>query len=135
MGIFDMFKKRDAETIARQAARAERVADIQRSLQNGDVPAAIRTRLEGARRGRLPWTATLTPAELMITRSHGLKPIAAVSATCWLHYGWPWTEGHAEGRNTAVRRVEGEARGAGPHAVLDVQRRTIPLSRRPTTAS
>src|SRR5258708_13743615 len=93
MGIFDIFKKPDAETIARQATRAERVADIQRSLQNGDVPAAIRTRLEGARRGRLPWTATLTPAELMITRSHGLKPIASVSATCWLHYGWSWTEG------------------------------------------
>jgi uncharacterized protein YbjQ (UPF0145 family) len=127
MGIFDIFKKPDAETIARQAARAERVADIQRSLQNGDVPAAIRTRLEGARRGRLPWTATLTPAELMITRSHGLKPIAAVSATCWLHYGWSWTEGHAEGWNTALRRLQEEARVAGANAVLDVKMRTIPL--------
>jgi hypothetical protein len=127
MGIFDIFKKPDAETIARQAARAERVADIEQSLRTGDVPAAIRTRLEGARSGRLPWTATLTPAELMIARSHGLKPIAAVSATCWLHYGWSWTEGHAEGWNSALRRLREEARVAGANAVLDVKMRTIPV--------
>jgi Putative heavy-metal-binding len=127
MGIFDIFGKDDAETMARQAARAERVADIQRSLQSGDVPSAIRARLEGARSGRRPWTATLTPAELMIARSHGLKPIAAVSATCWLHYGWSWTEGHAEGWNTALRRLREEARVAGANAVLDVKMRTIPL--------
>jgi Putative heavy-metal-binding len=127
MGIFDIFKRPDAETIARQAARAERVADIARCLRSGDVPAAIRTRLEGVRSGRRPWTATLTPAELMIARSHGLKPIAAVSATCWLHYGWSWTEGHAEGWNTALRRLREEARVAGANAVLDVKMRTIPL--------
>jgi hypothetical protein len=127
MSIFDIFKKPDAETIARQAARAERVADIAQCLQSGDVPAAIRTRLDGARRGRLPWTATLTPAELMVARSHGLKPVAAVSATCWLHYGWSWTEGHAEGWNTALRRLREEARAAGANAVLDVKMRTLPL--------
>jgi Putative heavy-metal-binding len=127
MGIFDIFKRPDAETIARQAARAERVADIARCLRSGDVPAAIRTRLQGARSGRRPWTATLTPAELMIARSHGLKPIAAVSATCWLHYGWSWTEGHAEGWNTALRRLREEARVAGANAVLDVKMRTIPF--------
>jgi hypothetical protein len=127
MGIFDIFKKPDPETVARQAARAERVADIQRFLQHGDVPPAIKTRLDGARTGRLPWTATLTPAELMIARSHGLKPIAAVSATCWLHYGWSWTEGHAEGWNTALRRLREEARVAGANAVLDVKMRTVAL--------
>jgi Putative heavy-metal-binding len=103
------------------------VADIQDSLRNGEVPAAIKTRLEGARSGRMPWTATLTPAELMIARSHGLKPIAAISATCWLHYGWSWTEGHAEGWNTALRRLREEAWAAGANAVLDVKMRTIPL--------
>jgi uncharacterized protein YbjQ (UPF0145 family) len=128
MGIFDIFKKPDAETLAARAASAERVADIQNSLRRGDVPAAIRTRLEGARSGRLPWTATLTPAELLIARSHGLKPIAAVSATCWLHYGWSWTNGHAEGWNAALRRLRDEARVAGANAVLDVKMRTIPLS-------
>ena len=88
MGIFDIFRKPDPETIAQRAASAERLADIENSLRTGRVPEAIRTRLEGARTGRLPWTATLTPAELLIVRSHGLKPIATISATCWLHYGY-----------------------------------------------
>jgi uncharacterized protein YbjQ (UPF0145 family) len=127
MGLFDLFRKPDAETVARQAASAERVADIQRSLKSGQVPASIRTRLEGARAARLPWTATLTPAELLIARSFGLKPIAAISATCWLHYGFSWTNGHAEGWHTALRRLKEEARVAGANAVLDVKMRTIPV--------
>jgi hypothetical protein len=127
MGIFDIFKKPDAETVAQRAAHDERIADIEGFLENGEVPAAIRTRLEGARSGKLPWMATLTPAELMIARSHGLKPIAAISATCWLHYGWSWTNGHAEGWSAALRRLKDEARAAGANAVLDVKMRTIPL--------
>ncbi len=91
------------------------------------MPAATRERLEAARAGRLPWTATLTPAELLIARSHGLRPIASVSATCWLHYGWSWTEGHSQGWHTALRRLRAEARAAGANAVLDVKMRTIPL--------
>jgi uncharacterized protein YbjQ (UPF0145 family) len=125
MGLFDLFRKPDPETVARQAASAERVADIQRSLHSGQVPASIRTRLEGARAATRPWTATLTPAELLMTRSFGLKPIAAISATCWLHYGFSWTNGHAEGWNAALRRLKEEARAAGANAVLDVKMRTI----------
>src|SRR6202035_3803724 len=127
MGIFDIFKRPNAKSVARQAARDARVADIQRYLQGDAVPAGVRSRLAGARPGRRPWTATLTPAELMIARSHGLRPIAAVSATCWLHYGWSWTEGHAEGWGMALRRLREEARAAGANAVLDVKMRTIPL--------
>jgi Putative heavy-metal-binding len=127
MGIFDIFKGPDAETLARRAAHDERVADIEKSLRGGHVPTAIKTRLEGARSGKLPWMATLRPAELLIARSHGLRPIAAISATCWLHHGWSWTEGHAEGWNTALRRLKEEARAAGANAVLDVKMRTIPL--------
>jgi uncharacterized protein YbjQ (UPF0145 family) len=127
MRIFDIFKGPDAETLARRAAHDERVADIQASLRTGGVPTAIKTRLEGARSGKLPWMATLTPAELMIARSHGLKPIAAISATCWLHYGWSLTNGHAEGWSMALRRLRDEARAAGANAVLDVKMRTIPL--------
>jgi hypothetical protein len=126
MGVFDIFKP-DLDTAAQEAARAERAADIAQALQSGGVPAAIRTRLEGARAGRLPWVATLTPAELMVARSHGLRPIAALSATCWLHYGWSWTRGHAEGWNMALRRMREEARAAGANAVLDVKMRTIRL--------
>jgi len=127
MGLFDIFRKPSPEAAARQAAREQRLADIQSSLQGGVVPTAIRTRLEEARAGTLPWTATLTPTELMIARSHGLKPIAAVSATCWLHYGWSWTNGHAEGWGMALRRLREEAWAAGANAVLDVKMRTIPL--------
>jgi Putative heavy-metal-binding len=127
MGLFDFLKGPSPEDLARRAAHDARIADIQKCLQSGDVPASIKTRLEGARNGTLPWIATLTAAELMIARSHGLRPIAAVSATCWLHYGWSWTEGHAQGWELALRRLRDEAWAAGANAVLDVKMRTVPL--------
>jgi uncharacterized protein YbjQ (UPF0145 family) len=127
MGLFDLFKGPSPETLAQQAANAERSADIQKFLQGDVVPPAIQTRLKGARSGTLPWVATLTPSELMITRSHGLKPIAAISATCWLHHGWSWTEGHSQGWHTALDRLREEARVAGANAVLDVKMRTVSL--------
>ena len=103
MSLFDLFKGPSPETEAQQQANAERLADIEASLRSNRVPAATRARLEGAQAGRLPWTATLTPAELMIARSHGLRPVASVSATCWLHYGRSWTEGHSQGWHTALQ--------------------------------
>lgn len=105
----------------------ERLADIVSSLRRGALPKTTRERLEGSAARTLPWTATLTPAELLVVRSHGLKPVAAVSATCWLHYGWSWTEGHAQGWNTALKRLRQEAKAAGANAILDVKMRTIPL--------
>jgi uncharacterized protein YbjQ (UPF0145 family) len=128
MGIFDIFKKPTPESLARQAAHERRIADIMQFLDNLAVPPPIRARLAGARSGTLPWMATLTPAELLIARSHGLKPIAAVSATCWLHYGWSWTEGHSQGWDLALRRLRQEAWAAGANAVLDVKMRTVPLT-------
>jgi hypothetical protein len=127
VGIFDRFKGPDAETLAARARDAARHADIVESLRGGRLPTAMRERLEGARAGTLPWLATLTPAELLIVRSHGLRPIAAVSATCWLHYGYSWTEGHAQGWETALRRLGQEAQAAGANAVLDVKMRTVPI--------
>jgi hypothetical protein len=56
-----------------------------------------------------------------------LRPIAAISATCWLHYGFSWTEGHAQGWETALQRLREEARAAGANAVLDVKMRTVPM--------
>jgi hypothetical protein len=106
---------------------SDREADILTGLRRGVVPSTIRRRLAGARHGRLPWLATLTPAELLLARSHGFKPIATVSATCWLHYAWSWTRGHAEGWTMALRRLKDEAREAGANAVLDVKMRTLPL--------
>jgi uncharacterized protein YbjQ (UPF0145 family) len=127
VGIFDIFKKPSAESRALQAANERRQADIRELLHSGAVPTAIRTRLRAARSGALPWMATLTPAELMIARSHGLKPIAAICSTCWLHHGWSWTEGHAQGWDLALRRLREEASAAGANAVLDVKMRTISL--------
>jgi hypothetical protein len=127
MSLFDFFKGPSPESQALQTANQQRLADIEASLRSKRVPTATRERLEGALAGRLPWTATLTPAELMIARSHGLRPVASVSATCWMHYGWSWTEGHSQGWHTALRRLREEAKAAGANAVLDVKMRTIPL--------
>jgi hypothetical protein len=127
MGLFDLFKKPDPAAQAEHEAALRRQADILMSLRGGRVPTGTEQRLQAARAGRLPWLATLTPAELMVARSHGLKPIAAVSATCWLHYGWSWTLGHAEGWGMALQRLKAEARACGANAVLDVKMRTIPL--------
>ncbi|HEY2134421.1 MAG TPA: heavy metal-binding domain-containing protein, partial [Xanthobacteraceae bacterium] len=127
MGLFDIFKRPSKETLAQQAANARRQADIMHALQKGEVPAAVQARLHGARAGTLPWTATLTPAELLVARTHGFRPIAAVSATCWMHIGWSWTLGHSEGWAQALRRLKAEARAAGANAVLDVKLRTLPL--------
>jgi hypothetical protein len=127
MGLFDIFKKPDPAAQAEREAAQRRQADILMSLRGGRVPSSTLERLQGARAGKLPWMATLTPAELMVARSHGLKPIASVSATCWLHYGWSWTLGHAEGWGMAMRRLKEEAKAAGANAVLDVKMRTIPL--------
>lgn len=128
MGLFDIFKKSGPEAEAREAAMAHRQADIMINLRAGRVPTSTLERLQSARKGAIPWTATLTPAELLIVRSHGIRPIASVSATCWLHYGWSWTLGHAEGWNKALARLREEARIAGANAVLDVKMRTIPIT-------
>src|SRR4029077_10568630 len=58
---------------------------------------------------------------------YGLKPIATISATCWLHYGWTWSHGHAGCRGAALLRVLGQAGAARATARLDVKMRTIPL--------
>jgi hypothetical protein len=126
MGLFDRFKQSpEAKAAAQESDR--RQADILMNLRQGRVPSGALERLQGAASGAKPWMATLTPAELMIARSHGLKPIAAISATCWLHYGWSWTLGHAQGWDTALARLAQEARACGANAVLDVKMRTIPL--------
>ena len=127
MGLFDRFKGPTPEQKAAQAEAAHRQADILMSLRANRPPASTLQRLQEARAGKAPWIATLTPAELMIVRSHGLRPISAVSATSWLHYGWSWTEGHAQGWGLALERLKLEAKAAGANAVLDVKMRTVPL--------
>src|ERR1700720_4422276 len=108
MSFFDLFKGPSAETLAAQQEGEARRADILFALHRGTVPRRVQQRLEGARSGKLLWIATLTPAELIAVRSHGIKPIASVSATCWLHHGWSWTEGHQQGWETAMPRLRDE---------------------------
>ncbi len=127
MNIFDRFKGPTQEQKAAAEAAAHRQMDIMMSLRGGRIPLGALERLQGAAAGTKPWMATLTPAELRIARSHGLKPIAAISATCWLHYGYSWTRGHAEGWGQALNRLAQEAKACGANAVLDVKMRTIRL--------
>ncbi|MEP6938261.1 MAG: heavy metal-binding domain-containing protein [Rudaea sp.] len=128
MGILDWLKKSaDPEVQAAKEASAKRQAEIQLALRADSVPAAVAARLEGARSGALPWIATLSPAELLITQSHGIRPIASVSATCWMQYGYSWTDGHAQGWKSALHRLRAEAKAAGANAVVDVKMRTVSL--------
>lgn len=102
--------------------------DILAGIHNGQVPYNVQLRLSQTASGRLPWLATLTPAELLMARTHGFKPISAVSATCWLYLGHSWTLGHQQGWEAAIKRLADEAKACGANAVLDVKMRTIPLS-------
>jgi uncharacterized protein YbjQ (UPF0145 family) len=110
-----------------EAASARRHADILSSLGRGKPPSDVAQRLQDAASGAQPWIATLSPAELLALRSHGLKPISAVSATCWLDIGWSWSLGHGEGWNKAVERLQAEAAAGGANAVVDVKMKTIEL--------
>jgi uncharacterized protein YbjQ (UPF0145 family) len=95
------------------------------ALQQGGLPEFVTGRLSDAAAGKGAWVATMSPAELLIVRSHGIRPIATVSGTCWYSYGWSWTEGHAEGWHQALKRLQQEAAAAGANAVVDVRMRTL----------
>lgn len=116
MGPIDDFA--DQKALMRQDAWAG-------ALQRNGLPGFVKDRLEAAAQRKIPWLSTTTPAELLLAKSHGLRPLATVSGTCWFHYGFSWTEGHAEGWNTAVKRMKQEALAAGANAVVDVQMRTV----------
>jgi hypothetical protein len=110
----------------RQSAEADaRDRDWEAALAEGRLPQPVLERLADARAARAPWVATMTPAELLTARSHGCRPIATVSGTCWYNFGYSWTEGHAEGWAYALDRIRQEAFAAGANAVVDVQMRTI----------
>ncbi len=119
-----------AAEAARSAAAeaASRAADWERALSRGALPPFVEDRLAGAAQGRVPWLSTMTPAELRLARSHGIRPVATVSGTCWYHYGFSWTKGHAEGWRAALDRLAAEAVAAGANAVVDVKLRTIHLN-------
>lgn len=102
-----------------------RAAKWEIALARNTLPDFVEQRLREAREGKAPWLSTMTPAEMLTARSHGLQPIATVSGTCWYHYGYSWTEGHAAGWEAALARIGAEARACGANAVVDVRMRTI----------
>jgi len=104
---------------------AARNAAWEAALEAGALPEFVSHRLEEAAAGRGAWVATMTPAELLLARSHGIRPVATVSGTCWYAYGWSWTEGHAQGWHEALARIQREAVAAGANAVVDVRLRTL----------
>jgi hypothetical protein len=107
------------------AAAAARAGKWQRALAGGKLPDFVRRRLELAGTGKLPWMSTMTPAELLLSRGLGIRPVAMVSGTCWYYYGVSWTNGHAEGWHLALERMKQEAMAAGANAIVDVKLRTI----------
>ena len=121
------FSAPDTDEAARRAEAAARAEEWRAALDAHRLPAFVRDRLRDAGTGRSPWMSTMTPAELLLSRSHGLRPLATVSGTCWYHYGWSWTEGHAEGWHLALDRLRQEAVAAGANAVVDVKLRTVAL--------
>jgi hypothetical protein len=119
MGLFG------SRTAQRSAAAAGRQQAWEVALQQDRLPPFVEERLQGASAGRTPWVASMTPAELLLAKSHGIRPIATVSGTCWYSFGWSWTEGHSEGWHRALHRIRQEAWAAGANAVVDVRMRTI----------
>ncbi len=106
--------------------RAARLAAWEAALYEGSVPEFVAERLTDASTGRAPWISTMTPAELLVAKTHGVRPIATVSGNCWMKisYGMNWfglAQGHAEGWNTALARIQQEAIAAGADAVVDVR--------------
>jgi len=108
-----------------EAAAAERAAAWEAALLRNALPSFVVERLERAKAGTAPWLSTMTPAELLLTRSHGMRPVAMVSGTCWYHYGYSWTNGHAEGWHKALIRIVAEAKACGANAIVDVRMRKI----------
>jgi uncharacterized protein YbjQ (UPF0145 family) len=108
-----------------EQASAQRQAEWEQALARDTLPLFVTQRLKDAASGRLPWMSTMTPAELLLSRELGIRPVAVVSGTVWYHYGWSWTNGHPEGWHSALDRMKQEALAAGANAVVDVKLRTL----------
>jgi hypothetical protein len=117
-----------ADRAAAQAAKSAseaRMAAWEQALRNDEVPDFVQQRLAAARDGKTPWMSTMTPAELLLAKSHGIRPLATVTGTCWYQYGRSWTDGHAAGWSSALARIRAEALACGANAVVDVKMRTV----------
>lgn len=119
-----------AATAPNAGESAQRMAEWEAALQANRLPSFVAARLDAAASGKAPWVATMSAAELGLSRSKGIRPLAMVSGTCWFHYGYSWTRGHTEGWHHALARLQTEARALGANAVVDVKMRKIQLAMR-----
>ncbi len=128
MSWFDRIKTGFSGTATAGEADRQRQAEWESALAEDRLPSFVETRLAAAAAGTAPWLATMTPAELALARRKGIRPLATVSGTSWYHYGWSWTEGHAEGWHLALARMRQEALALGAHAIVDVRMRKIAVA-------
>jgi uncharacterized protein YbjQ (UPF0145 family) len=106
-------------------AAAARATEWEVALAAGRVPSFVHARLTATAEGKAPWIGTVTAAELLLARAHGIRPIALVSGTCWYHYGYSWTHGHSDGWREALARIKREAVVLGANAIVDVKLRSV----------
>jgi hypothetical protein len=92
------------------------------------VPHFIHEKLEKEKAHQLPWVSTLTASELGLVKNYGFKMLGPLTSSCWLHYGYSWTEGHAQGWQKALDRMKAEALALGANAVIDVKMVTVKMS-------
>ena len=119
------------EPDAASQARQQQWAD---AIQHEGLPDFVRARLKAASDRQTPWLSTMSPAELLLSKSHGIRPVATVSGTCWIAYGTGSPTGYltdewgnfAQGWTRAIERMKREAVAAGANAVVDVQMRSSP---------
>jgi uncharacterized protein YbjQ (UPF0145 family) len=114
-------QRRDANAEADAVIRA---AKWEAAIAADRMPDFVIRRLNDAAEGRSPWISTMSPAELLLSAGLGIRPVATVSATCWYHYGFSWTNGHQEGWRIALERLKQESYAAGANAIVDVKLRT-----------
>ncbi len=100
-----------------------RRVEWEKALAANKVPGFVGDRLQAAAERKTPWVATMTPAELLLARNHGIRPVAMVSGTCWFQYGYSWSQGHAEGWRRARARLQQEAALCGANAVVNIRMR------------
>lgn len=106
------------------ADEERRSNDWANALQSGALPEFVLQRMAQTAQGRLPWTSTAAPAELLALRSHGVQPLGIVMGNCWYQYSRSWTDGHYEGWHKALDRLHKEAVALGANAVVDVRLKT-----------
>lgn len=107
------------------AAAALRLEAWEAALKSSGLPDFVSDRLAAAAQGKTPWLSTMSPAELQLAGSHGLRPVAMVSGTCWMQVGTDSPRSFEIGLRTAFDRLRLEAEACGANAVVDVKLKSI----------